>query len=261
MAGTITYRVADGIATLTLDASARLNAISLPMWQSLPDLVRRAEADAGVRVIVLTGAGSKAFSAGADISRFGEERHDAAAAAIYDDTVAAAEQALAEAGKPTVALINGLCFGGGMGIALGCDIRVAIASAQFRLPAARLGIGYAFAGVERLARAVGQGAAAHILFSALPFDARQALAWGLVQQVAAADAFQAASATLVNSIAENAPLSLLAAKAALRELSRPEAVRDPARVDAAVIRCYESADYREARTAFAAKRQPLFRGE
>lgn len=261
MSGTIDFRAEAGIATLTIDAPERLNALSLAMWASLPDLVARADRDASVRVIAVTGAGTKAFSAGADISRFAQERGNGAAAAHYDDIVAIAETALAHAAKPTVALINGLCFGGGMGVALGCDIRMAISSAQFRLPAARLGIGYAYSGVERLARAVGNGNAAHILFAALPFDAAQALAWGLVQQVVADEAFGAAGGVLLHAIAENAPLSIKAAKAPLRELTRPESQRDLARVEAAVTQCYESADYREGRAAFTGKRKAVFKGE
>ncbi|MBV1706988.1 MAG: enoyl-CoA hydratase/isomerase family protein [Hyphomicrobiales bacterium] len=260
MSGEISARVKSGIATLTLATPARLNAISLPMWQSLPGLVARAEADADVRVIALTGAGHKAFSAGADIARFGEERHDTASARLYDEAVDAAESALTAAQKPTVALINGLCFGGGMGLALACDFRLAAASAQFRLPPARLGIGYAFAGVERLVAAIGAAAAAHVLFTAMPFDAGQALTWGLVQQIIPEAEFAAASHVLLQSIADNAPLSLLAAKAALRELARPGRDHDTSLVEAAVARCYESDDYREGRAAFAEKRKPVFTG-
>ena len=261
MSGTVTYRAETGVALLALDAPERLNALSLAMWTSLPDLVAQAERDKSVRVIAVTGAGTKAFSAGADIARFASERSDAAAASRYDEIVARAEAALANAEKPTVALINGLCFGGGMGVALGCDIRIARSSAQFRLPAARLGIGYAFSGVERLARAVGGGNAAHILFTALPFDAAQALAWGLVQQVVVDEDFQATSDALLHAIAENAPLSINAAKAALRELARPESQRDLRRVEAAVANCYESVDYCEGRAAFSAKRKAVFKGE
>lgn len=261
MSGLISARVETGVATLTLDTPSRLNAISLPMWQSLPALVARADADEHVRVIALTGAGAKAFSAGADIARFGEERHDTASARHYDAAVEAAESALEGARKPTVALINGLCFGGGMGLALACDFRLAAAHAQFRLPPARLGIGYAFAGVERLANAIGTAAAAHVLFTAMPFDADQALAWGLVQQIMPEPSFAATSAALLHNIADNAPLSLLAAKAALRECAKPASERDEASVDAAVARCYESNDYREGRAAFAEKRKPAFKGD
>ncbi len=261
MSGLISARIESGIATLTLETPTRLNAISLAMWQSLPALIARADDDNSVRVIALTGAGQKAFSAGADIARFAEERHDTLSARRYDAAVEAAEAALKAARKPSVALINGLCFGGGMGLALACDFRVAAVSAQFRLPPARLGIGYAFAGVERLVAAIGTAAAAHVLFTAMPFDAHQALIWGLVQQIMPDAEFAAASSAILHNIADNAPLSLTAAKVALRELAKPAHDHDVAIVDAAVARCYESNDYREGRAAFAEKRQPVFRGD
>ena len=253
----IRLAVKDAIATLTIDRPDRLNAMCLAMWQALPALVAQADADPAARLIALAGAG-KAFCAGADISRFGAERGDAAAAAAYDAAVERAEAALAGARKPTVALIHGLCFGGGLGLALCCDLRLASDAASFRLPAAKLGIGYGLAGVARLHRRLGPGAAAEILFAAQVHDAAQARELGIATRIFAAADFSRACEDYCAAIAANAPLSLRAAKLALAFLERPDG--GEAAVHAAVAACYGSADYAEGRLAFAQKRAPRFEG-
>ena len=260
MPGQIRHAVENAVATLTIDHPARLNAMSLAMWQSIPALVAQAVADPAVSVIVLTGAGGKAFCAGADISRFGTERTGAQAVATYDAAVEQAETALAQAAKPAVALIGGLCFGGGLGLAMTCDLRLCSDEARFRLPAARLGIGYGLHGVMRLTQRLGFAAAAEILFTARILDAAEAKGLGIVSRVFPAASFSDDSAACLATIAANAPLSLMAAKSALVQLAKPEGSRDPAAVQAAVAACYESADYAEGQLAFAQKRTPQFRG-
>ena len=260
MPGHIRFAVEESIATLTIDHPARLNAMSLPMWRAVPALVAKAVADPAVSMIALAGEGGKAFCAGADISRFGAERTGAKAVAAYDAAVEQAETALAQAAKPTVALIGGLCFGGGLGLAMTCDLRLCSDAARFRLPAARLGIGYGLPGVARLTRRLGFAAAAEILFTARIFDAVEAKGLGIVSRVFPAARFAQDCAAYLAVIAQNAPLSLIAAKSALVELEKPEAARIPAAVDAAVAACYESADYAEGQLAFAQKRQPFFHG-
>ena len=260
MPGQIRHAIEDSIAVLTIDQPAKHNAMSLAMWQAIPALVATAVADPAVSALVLRGAGAKAFCAGADISRFGEERTGASAAALYDEAVEQAETALAQAAKPTVALVNGLCFGGGLGLAMTCDLRLCSDAARFRLPAARLGIGYGLAGVARLTRRLGFAAVAEILFTARIFDAAEAKGLGLVSRIFPAARFAQDCAAYLAIIAENAPLSLMAAKSALVELEKPESARNRAAVAAAVAACYESADYAEGRLAFAQKRQPVFQG-
>ena len=261
MTGIIDFTTGDGIARLVLNQPEKLNAISLPMWLALPGLVARALADPSVRLIVLAGAGQKAFSAGADISRFAMERQGAAAVQAYDAAVAAAEMALGNATKPTLALIRGVCFGGGVGLASSCDIRLASSSAILCVPAARLGIGYAPRGLARLAQLVGPSHCAEIFFSARTYTAAQAQAIGLVNQVWTDATFEHQTSEYLANMAQNAPLTLQAAKLALLELGQPEVLRDFGQAEAMVAQCYESHDYAEGQRAFGEKRLPVFTGQ
>lgn len=254
------YRATGAVARLTIDNPARRNAMTLDMWAALPDLVRRAEADPEVRVILLRGAGDAAFCAGADIAQFSDKRSSEAEGRIYDATVHAAQSALFAAGKPTVAYVRGACFGGGVGIALSCDLRVAASDARFRIPAARLGLGYAFSNVELVAGRIGASAAGDLLFTARTVDAEEARRLGIVSRVLDADGADAAVEELVTAIGGNAPLTLRAVKRALVEFARPAAERDAGAVDALVRACLDSDDYREGQAAFRDKREPRFRG-
>ncbi|WP_332118550.1 enoyl-CoA hydratase [Azorhizobium caulinodans] len=260
MSATLLYEATDGLARITIAQDAKMNAMTFEMWSALPGLISRAAADPAIRAIVLTGAGEKAFCAGADISQFGERRSDPEAVAAYDHAVAAGMAALAGAEKPTVALIKGICFGGGFGLALACDIRLARADARFRVPAARLGLGYGYEGVKLISRKLGPDATADILFSARILDAAEAERLGVVARAWAAEAFETESAAYLGQIAANAPLTLVAAKRALVELARPEAERDLDGVAARVATCFASADYREGQAAFKEKRPPRFTG-
>ena len=261
MDGTVDYALANGVAWLTVNHVRRLNALNLAMWRAIPALVARALADREVRVIALRGAGGKAFSAGADISRFASERHGAVAVRAYDEAVALAEEAVAQAGKPTLALVEGICFGGGLGLASACDLRLANASARFCVPAARLGIGYAPRGLARLARLIGPSATAEVFFTARVYAAGEALRLGLVNQVFDDAGFASLAAAVLQGIAANAPLTLAAAKSALLELARPDVQQDFSVTEALVAACYDSADYAEGQAAFAAKRAPGFHGQ
>lgn len=254
------YRTTGPVARLTIDNPARRNAMTLDMWTALPELVRRAEADPEVRVILLRGAGEAAFCAGADISQFSENRSGEDGGRVYDAAVEAAQAALCAAGKPTVAYVRGACFGGGVGIALSCDLRVAAADARFRIPAARLGLGYAFSNVELVAARLGASATADLLFTARTVDAEEARRLGLVGRLFGADEADAAVEDLVTAIGGNAPLTLRAVKRALVELARPAAERDAGAVDTLLRACQGSEDYREGQAAFKEKREPRFRG-
>lgn len=249
-----------GVAHLRFNNPDRLNAMSLAMWEGLGDTCAALAEDGDVRIVVLSGAGGRAFVSGADISEFGEARTGAEAAARYNAAVARAEAALAALPMPSLAAIRGYCIGGGLGIALRCDLRLCTEGARFAIPAAKLGLGYGPDGVEALARVVGPSVAADMLFSARQIGAEAAQRAGLVNQVLAGDEFDAAVEQTAGRIAGNAPLTLRAVKAALQDLRRPEAERDPARVQALVAACFDSADYREGQAAFAEKRRPEFRG-
>jgi enoyl-CoA hydratase/carnithine racemase len=237
-----------------------MNAVTFEMWESLPDLIARAEADEAVRVIVVEGAGSRAFSAGADISQFGDRRSAGGAALAYEAAVSGAMMALSNAQKPTIARIRGLAFGGGLALAMCCDIRLAAHDARFRIPAARLGIGYAFAAVEALVARIGVSAAADILLSARIVDGGEAERLGLLSKAWPPGSFEAEAQAYVVAVAGNAPLTLRALKSALNECLKPAAQRDRAGVDQLVHACMHSADYIEGQAAFREKREPRFTG-
>jgi enoyl-CoA hydratase len=253
--------VTGSVATVTFNNPAKRNALSVEMRAALPGLLTALNADSDVRVIVLTGAGDKAFASGADISEFGAQRTSPADRAAYDQAQAALGDIWAGLDKPVIAMIRGFCMGGGLLIALQADIRIATEDSQFGIPAARLGLGYGFSGVTALSNLVGPASTAEILFSARRFSAAEALRMGLVNQVVPVDSLHEVVLSLANSIAQNAPLTIAAAKAAIREAGLPAERRDLARVTAMVEACFRSADYLEGQRAFAEKRPPTFTGQ
>lgn len=256
----VRYEAENGIARLVVDQPEKRNAMTYGMWASLAGHVARAEADRAVRAIVVTGEGDRAFCAGADISQFGEIRDGEAATRAYDDAYLSGCAALSHASKPSIAVIRGICFGGGVGLAMACDIRLARTDARFRVPAARLGLGYAYGGVAALVQRLGFGATADLLFSARIVDAPDALRMGLVNVLFGQDDFEREAAAYLRQVATNAPLTLRAVKQALVALGQPEASRNTAAADAAVAACFSSADYKEGQRAFREKREPAFTG-
>lgn len=252
--------VAGPVAIVTFNNPRKHNALTADMRAALPGLLRSLNADGDVRVIVMTGAGDKAFASGADISEFGEQRTSAAARASYDAVSAAVFDAWASLDKPVIAMIRGFCMGGGLLTALQADIRIAADDSQFGIPAARLGLGYPVSGVTALTNLIGPASTAEILFSARRIPAAEALRIGLVNRVVPAASLRETVLTLAERIAANAPLTVAAAKAAIREVGRPPGRRDLARVEAMVEACYQSADYLEGQRAFAEKRPPAFTG-
>lgn len=251
--------ILDGIATITIDNPVRMNAISAAMWAALPGLIAKAEADSHVHVVVLRGAGTRAFSAGADISEFDTAR-SGDTVHTYDALNHAAFDALTNCTKPTLAMIHGFCLGGGLGLALACDLRAADAHATFAIPAAKLGIGYNPRWISPILRAVSPAIAKLILFTGRRFTAPEAQAMGLVTLLATTDDLEAATYQLAAEIAANAPLSVAAGKAMVDELSQFGHAPDLAKLDRHVTACFESEDYAEGRSAFLDKRKPVFKG-
>lgn len=247
------------IGWLIVDHPERRNAVSLSMWKALPALVAALDADPAVRVIVLAGGGEQAFVSGADIAEFAEVRRDAASARAYEDVNEAAFAALRGAAKPTVAMIRGPCFGGGVGLAAACDLRVAADDAVFSIPAAKLGIAYPPPAIADVVALVGASRAKDLFFTARRLDHAEALSIGLVDRVVPAASLRTETGALAETIAANAPLTIAAAKAAITAAASTDPAA-AARARAAAEACFSSADFAEGRDAFLAKRTPRFAG-
>lgn len=243
--------------TITIDNPDRHNAISNPMWEAITEAARRFDADPEVRVITFEGHGRRAFASGADISRFESIEGPVTRGGGAFTTACAAVHAV---GKPTVAIIRGWCLGGGMALAISCDLRLANDRARFGIPAAKLSIGYPVEGLRRLVELVGLSAAKEVMFTARQYDAAEALRLGMVNHVLADDALDAFAADYVASIAAGAPLTLRGAKLALAELAKDESRRDFTEAAAVIARCATSQDHAEGTRAFLEKRKPVFTG-
>ncbi len=247
------------VGVVTFDNPTKFNAVNYDMWCALPRVMAEFAADPDIRVVMLTGAGLKAFVSGADISQF-KDRREGNAAEAYNQATAAGYAAVLNCPKPTVAKIRGICMGGGLGLALNCDIRICSDDARFRMPAARLGLGYAFEGIQRFVDVLGMANTADLFFSARIFGGADALQMGLVKQVIGVQNFDAEVDAYVQMIGENAPLTLAAAKRCLLEISKNPDQRDLALARSLVQACFASRDYQEGREAFAQKRTPQFQG-
>jgi len=238
----------------------RRNAVSLEMWEATARILDDFSKDNDVHVVVLTGAGDKAFVSGADISRFENERANEEAIARYNQTVERANAAIYDYPKPTIAMIRGFCIGGGVGLALCCDLRICSDDSRFAVPAAKLGLGYAFHGLKKLVDVVGPSFAKEIFYTARQFDAEEARAMGLVNRVVKAAELEAYVKQYADTIGENAPMTIATTKFIIGEVVKDESKRDLAKCAAMVKKCFESDDYTEGRRAFMEKRTPVFTG-
>jgi enoyl-CoA hydratase/carnithine racemase len=252
--------VEEGIAVVTFNQPEKHNAMSFSMQTALPPTLRSLNDDPSVRVVILTGAGDKAFVSGADISEFGDRRTSPEARAEFDRAGAESAAAWRALEKPIIAMIRGYCMGGGLLTAMQADIRIAAEDSQFAIPAARLGLGYGFGGVQPLVDLVGAPWAAEILFSARRLTSAEALQIGLVNRVVPVPALRPTTMKLAETIAENAPLTVAACKVAITQTRLPPERRDPGRLADMVEACFRSEDYREGQVAFAEKRTPRFTG-
>ena len=248
------------IARLVFDHEKRRNAITVDMWDAIPQAVQTVQEDPEVRVVIMRGAGSEAFVSGADISEF-EKTRTGNAGRDYDALTARAFAALQGLEKPLLASIHGFCIGGGAAIALTADLRYAADDALFAVPPARLGLGYHTAGIRTLIRIVGFSETADLLFTARRVPADEARHIGLVNEVFAKDALDEKVEQLAHMIARNAPLTIRSAKISLQELAKLEAERDTGRIADSIERCYQSEDFKEGVRAFLEKRKPEFQGE
>ncbi len=248
------------VGRIIFNNPARHNAVSLDMWQAVAEIMEDFETDDAVRVIVLSGAGGKAFVSGADISEFKEKRNSQEAAAEYAKISESARLKLQETLKPTIAMIRGYCIGGGLATAIACDIRIAAEGSRFGVPAAKLGLGYAYDGIKKLIDLVGPAYAREIFYTARQFSAEEALQMGLINRLVPEGELESYVKSYCDMIAANAPLTIRAAKQIVREALKDESKRDMALCQRVVDECFASADYAEGRTAFMEKRRPVFQG-
>ena len=239
---------------------ARHNALSVDMWGAVPALLAQAADDERVRLVVFSGAGEKAFVSGADISQFEDQRAAKEAVKVYEALAEEALMAIYHSPKPTLACIRGWCIGGGVNVAISCDIRIAASDSTFAIPAARLGLGYRWSALKNLDDLIGVGAAKDLFYTARRIDAAEALRLGLVSRTCTPEALPALLAEYTTSIGENAPLTIFAAKSIVEEMLKPAPEFDAERCRDLILRCFESEDYAEGRRAFMEKRKPQFRG-
>ncbi len=256
----IRARVDDGVGWVVINNPDRRNAISLEMWGAMGEAFARFGADGSVRCVVMHGAGEKAFASGADISQFEKVRADADAAEEYAKVSKATRSGMLAFEKPLIAMVRGFCMGGGLGIALAADLRIAADDAVFGIPAARLGIAYDAVNLTNLVHLVGPSRAKDILLTARRVGAEEALSMGLVNTVVPKSELESAVAEITSRIVDNAPLSLRASKLTINEVLKDSADRDHDLVDALGRECFDSNDYAEGRRAFMEKRRPVFTG-
>ncbi len=248
------------VGRLIINNPERRNALDLAMWEGGAELVGEMAADPETRLLVISGAGGKAFAAGADISKFEQERSTPEAVEHYKKTNSRFYAAVTNFPKPVIAKINGYCIGGGLALAICCDIRICEEGARFAVPAAKLGLGYGFDGIRQLANIVGPSMAAEIFYTARQFSSAEAYDMGLVNRVVPMEELDAYVEDYAIRIAGNAPMTIAAVKATKLAIEADPDQRNLEGIEAMVKACFESEDYIEGRKAFMEKRKPNFTG-
>jgi enoyl-CoA hydratase len=258
--GKILQSVAEGVGVITFNNPEKRNAMSLDMWEGLGHALVELRDDPDVRVVIMVGAGDKAFVSGADISQFEKTRHNAEASEEYSRRSAAQRALLADYPKPTIACIRGFCLGGGMQLAMLADIRIAAEDSQFGIPAAKLGIAYGYDGLKHLVSLVGPSWARLLMYTGMRIDASEAVRIGLVDRVAPDAQLWSAANEIARTISGNAPLAIQAAKITIAQVLKDPDKRDMNAIRQIGIACMDSEDFREGRRAFMEKRKPQFKG-
>jgi enoyl-CoA hydratase len=258
--GKILQSVADGVGVITFNNPEKRNAMSLDMWEGLGHALTELRDDADVHVVIMVGAGDKAFVSGADISQFEKTRHNAEASEEYSKKSAAQRALLADYPKPTIACIRGFCLGGGMQVAMLADIRIASDNSQFGIPAAKLGIAYGYDGLKHLVSLVGPSWARLLMYTGMRIDSVEAVRIGLVDRVVPDAELWNATAEIARTISGNAPLAIQAAKITIAQVLKDESHRDMDAIKNIGTACMDSEDFREGRRAFMEKRKPKFTG-
>ena len=258
--GKILKSVTDGVGIVTFNNPEKRNAMSIEMWEGLGEALIELREDDDVRVVILTGAGDKAFMSGADISQFEKNRHNAQAAEEYNRKSDAQRALLAEFPKPTISCIRGFCLGGGMQVAMLTDMRFAAEDSQFGIPAAKLGIAYGFDGLRHLVSLVGPSWARLMLYTGMRIESAEAVRIGLVDRVFANDKLWDETLEIARTISGNAPLAIKAAKITIAQVLKDKDQRDMGAIKAISMACMDSEDFREGRQAFMEKRKPKFKG-
>jgi enoyl-CoA hydratase len=249
------------VGWLTFNNPARRNAISIAMWEAIPQVLDRFEQDANIRVIVLKGEGDKAFVSGADVSQYEKQRSTAEGIQHYEEIAGRVQERFQGCDKTLIAMIRGYCLGAGINIALTCDLRVAAEDARLGIPAAKLGLGYRASSLKNLLDTVGPAYAREVLLTARQFTASEAKQMGLVHRVAPVAELEAQVLDYCATISENAPLTVRASKRIVRELAKSSTAFDAQACAALVKECFDSQDYIEGRRAFMEKRKPVFQGK
>jgi enoyl-CoA hydratase len=236
------------------------NAMSLEMYEATAAAMEAYAKDPEVRVVILRGEGEKAFISGADISQFKDRRSNPEQVQAAEAISGRCNRAIRDCPKPVIAMIRGYCMGGGLGIAVACDLRIAADDSRFGVPAAKLGVGYRYSGIRRLAELVGPSFTAEIFYTGRQFNTQEALQMGLVNRVLPAAELEKYVMDFAATLANNAPLTIAAVKRSLIELRKDPAERDLATCQKMVDDCFASEDYKEGQRAFMEKRKPVFKG-
>jgi enoyl-CoA hydratase/carnithine racemase len=257
---TIIAKIENGVGWMIFSNPRRRNAVTYKMWCQIPDVIAAFASNPEVKVIALRGEGDASFVSGADISEFDTMRSTPEQVATYDEAGRKASTAIESVEKPTVAIIQTWCIGGGVATALNCDLRIASEGSCFGVPAARLGLGYRYNGIKALVDVVGPAHAREIFFTARKYSTKEALLMGLINRVFQIDGFDVAVDDYLADIASNAPMTISSSKMAMRAVTKDPSERDIEAINAAVVACFESEDYQEGRRAFLEKREPMFRG-
>ena len=253
-------RVEEGVGYITFNNPEKHNAVSIEMWDALEKILDEFRSSNDIRVIVLNGAGGKSFVSGADISKFDKERSSKEAVLSYNKRTQKVYELLETFPKPTIAMIDGYCIGGGLNLAVCCDIRICSEKSKFAMPAAKLSLGYPFSSIKRLFDVMGPGMAKHFMFTAEKISASEALACGLVQKLVSEENIETYVRDYALTISHNAPLTIKAMKQIGIEILKNPDERDLLLCEQLASACFDSEDYKEGRKAFMEKRKPNFKG-